>query len=322
MSAPNRMAVGVVVERRKAASQWIDYVWQPVSVLPGRPEAEPWTVLSQEAERTIFYAGTTTIELYPTETTNYRDNLASGNALAMGRAAANRGGSALHAVRGHGGSCRRRSFYRSRYRSDRDGTHAGIDPRSGGGFCCRVSCRATILQTQARSRQYGSDGAARAGPRGRPQMSDPKDFLTRWSQRKLNPPAEKPAPEEKAPMPAADREAAATAPIDPEFDITTLPSLEVDHGQFRHQSLSAARRAGGAEPCGPSPRLECRSGDPGFCRSVGEFLGLQRAGFDTRDLDRLAAPMCGAWRPSFLASRARKQPANRRPGSRHSPNRL
>ena len=64
MSAPNRMAVGVVVERRKAASQWIDYVWQPVSVLPGRPEAEPWTVLSQEAERTIFYAGTTTIELY------------------------------------------------------------------------------------------------------------------------------------------------------------------------------------------------------------------------------------------------------------------
>jgi Protein of unknown function (DUF3305) len=78
MSAPGRIAVGVVVERRKAASQWIDHVWQPVSVLPGQPEAEPWTVLSQEADRTIFYAGTTTIELYPTETTNYRDNLASG----------------------------------------------------------------------------------------------------------------------------------------------------------------------------------------------------------------------------------------------------
>ena len=78
MNAPGRIAVGVVVERSKAASQWIDYVWQTVSVLPGRPEAEPWTVLSQEADRTIFYAGTTTIELYPTETTNYRDNLASG----------------------------------------------------------------------------------------------------------------------------------------------------------------------------------------------------------------------------------------------------
>ena len=78
MSAPGRIAVGVVVERRTAASQWIDYVWQTVSVLPGHPEAEAWTVLSQEADRTIFYAGTTTIELYPTETTNYRDNLASG----------------------------------------------------------------------------------------------------------------------------------------------------------------------------------------------------------------------------------------------------
>jgi hypothetical protein len=78
MSAPGRIPVGVVVERRKSASQWIDYVWQPVSVLPGQPEAEPWTVLSQEADRTIFYAGTTTIELYPTDTANYRDNLASG----------------------------------------------------------------------------------------------------------------------------------------------------------------------------------------------------------------------------------------------------
>ena len=78
MSEPGRIPVGVVVERRKSASQWIDYVWQPVSVLPGRPEAEPWTVLSQEADRTIFYAGTTTIELYPTDTANYRDNLASG----------------------------------------------------------------------------------------------------------------------------------------------------------------------------------------------------------------------------------------------------
>ena len=78
MSAPGRIPVGVVVERRKSASQWIDYVWQPVSVLPGKPEAEPWTVLSQEADRTIFYAGTTAIELYPTDTANYRDNLASG----------------------------------------------------------------------------------------------------------------------------------------------------------------------------------------------------------------------------------------------------
>ena len=78
MTALGRISVGVVVERRKAASPWIDFVWQPVSVLPGQPEAEPWTVLAQEEGSTTFYAGTAAIELHPGETGNYRDNLASG----------------------------------------------------------------------------------------------------------------------------------------------------------------------------------------------------------------------------------------------------
>jgi hypothetical protein len=78
MSTPGRISVGVLVERRKAASQWIDFVWQPVSVLPGQPDAEPWTVLAREEGRTTFYAGTATIELHPTDTGNYRDNLTSG----------------------------------------------------------------------------------------------------------------------------------------------------------------------------------------------------------------------------------------------------
>ena len=79
MSSPSvRIPVGVVVERRKAASAWIDYVWRPVAVLPGRPEAEPWSVLASEDERTSFYAGAAEISLYRTETGQYRDNLASG----------------------------------------------------------------------------------------------------------------------------------------------------------------------------------------------------------------------------------------------------
>jgi hypothetical protein len=73
-----RISVGVVVERRKATSPWIDWVWQPVSVLPGRPDAAPWTVLSEDGERTTFYAGPAEIALYRTETAQYRDNLASG----------------------------------------------------------------------------------------------------------------------------------------------------------------------------------------------------------------------------------------------------
>ena len=59
MSALARMTIGVVVERSKAAGQWADFTWRPVSVLPGQPEAAPWTVLAQEGDRTTYYAGTT-----------------------------------------------------------------------------------------------------------------------------------------------------------------------------------------------------------------------------------------------------------------------
>ena len=73
-----RIPVGVVVERRKAESMWADFLWRPVSVLPGVPAAAPWTPLDTEAETTLFFAGEAVIELHRTETTNYRDNLASG----------------------------------------------------------------------------------------------------------------------------------------------------------------------------------------------------------------------------------------------------
>jgi hypothetical protein len=79
MSALTRIAVGVVIERSKAASQWIDFTWRAVAVLPGQPDAEPWTVLSAEGDTTAFYAGNAEIGLYPFETSNYRDNLASGS---------------------------------------------------------------------------------------------------------------------------------------------------------------------------------------------------------------------------------------------------
>jgi hypothetical protein len=72
-----RIPVGVIVERRKARSAWIDYLWRPVSVLVGTPVAAPWTAIEGNPDTTLFYAGTTEIELHRTETTNYRDNLAS-----------------------------------------------------------------------------------------------------------------------------------------------------------------------------------------------------------------------------------------------------
>lgn len=72
-----RIAVGVIVERRKASSQWIDFVWRPIAVLAGQPDTPPWSALSNDGERTTFYAGSAEIKLYRTETKNYRDNLAA-----------------------------------------------------------------------------------------------------------------------------------------------------------------------------------------------------------------------------------------------------
>ena len=73
-----RISVGVTVERRKARSAWADFLWRPVSVFTGSPSAAPWTPLGMEAETTLFYVGEAAIELHRTETSSYRDNLASG----------------------------------------------------------------------------------------------------------------------------------------------------------------------------------------------------------------------------------------------------
>jgi Protein of unknown function (DUF3305) len=77
-TSPVRIPVGVVVERHKARSSWLDFVCRPVSVLMGVPAAAPWTVIRSEGEVTTFYAGDAMIELHRTEAANYRDNIASG----------------------------------------------------------------------------------------------------------------------------------------------------------------------------------------------------------------------------------------------------
>ena len=73
-----RIVVGVVVERRKTRSPWINLLWRPVSVLVGTPSAAPWTRIGEEGDATTFYAGEAAIELHRTETANYRQNLSSG----------------------------------------------------------------------------------------------------------------------------------------------------------------------------------------------------------------------------------------------------
>jgi len=73
--------IGVVIERRKAKSPWMDLVWLPVAVLPGVPDAAPWTELDGDAERMNFYGGAAEIQLYRSDASGYHDNLATGEAL-------------------------------------------------------------------------------------------------------------------------------------------------------------------------------------------------------------------------------------------------
>ena len=75
----SQILVGVVVERGKADSPWIDYLWRPVGILPDAPDVPAWSVLREEGETVLFYAGCRTIELHRSETARYRDNLATGS---------------------------------------------------------------------------------------------------------------------------------------------------------------------------------------------------------------------------------------------------
>ena len=91
-----RIPVGVVVERRKAASPWIDFTWRAVvGCCMVSPARSPGRCLSATGDVTTFYAGPAEIELYRSETTHYRDNLATGCARIVGCDGADRSRSAL-----------------------------------------------------------------------------------------------------------------------------------------------------------------------------------------------------------------------------------
>ncbi len=76
-----QIPVGVAVERRKANSPWLDSIWRAVEVFHGVPAAASWTVISASPDATTFYAGHAAIDLFRTETANYRSNLTSGSPL-------------------------------------------------------------------------------------------------------------------------------------------------------------------------------------------------------------------------------------------------
>lgn len=73
-----RIPVGVVVERHRAQSAWLDAIYRPVSILCGVPATAPWTTIDSNEHTTTLYAGEAVVELFRTETAQYQVNLASG----------------------------------------------------------------------------------------------------------------------------------------------------------------------------------------------------------------------------------------------------
>jgi hypothetical protein len=72
-----RIPVAVLAERRPGVTRWAEWAWRAVEVLEQAPELPPWTLLREDAGRSLFFAGTAEVALYPTDTSNYRDNLAA-----------------------------------------------------------------------------------------------------------------------------------------------------------------------------------------------------------------------------------------------------
>ena len=73
-----RIPVGVVVERHKAQSPWLDAIYRPVSILSGVPATPPWTTIDSNEAATTLYAGEAVVELFRTDTAQYQANLESG----------------------------------------------------------------------------------------------------------------------------------------------------------------------------------------------------------------------------------------------------
>ena len=73
-----RIAIGLVVARRKLSGPWASHRWLAVAVLAAPPGAAAWTRLPGEPGDETFYAGAFEIALHAGDTAYYRDNLESG----------------------------------------------------------------------------------------------------------------------------------------------------------------------------------------------------------------------------------------------------
>lgn len=68
------MPVSVVLERRASKSQWLDYVWEPIGVVP-RVQLPAGTLMTEADGVAQYHGGALDLELFRGETEGYLNNL-------------------------------------------------------------------------------------------------------------------------------------------------------------------------------------------------------------------------------------------------------
>lgn len=72
-NASARRSVGIVLERRRSASPWLDHSWRAVGLLPAAGPG--WRRLAGGADWQRYYAGALPLTLFAAETEGYGHNL-------------------------------------------------------------------------------------------------------------------------------------------------------------------------------------------------------------------------------------------------------
>ena len=225
---------------------------------------------------------------------NYRDNLATRRAGSVGGAARDRHRAALRGLLVTADPAEGEAM-----------TEAGNDlvepvpmPDAIREPACslrrRAPCRAGVRQAQARPRQSRSAGAAADDKAEGRAMTDPENFLARWSRKKREAEAAPETPkrcERRAGAGAGCRvrprrkvrhPAVVAGRADAKIRSRQPAIAGIDHSDDRYPRVSHTGRAAGADPCGPSPRLVRRPRHPRFCGIAGKRLGLHRSEWRSR----------------------------------------
>ena len=267
--------VGVVLRRRSIDNPWIDHLWSPAMILDEVPATAPWTVLSTEAEATIYYAGSASIELFSSDTANYRDNLADGEPRIWVALRRQDGGSELELTKVTADPTEGEAMFESG--CDVIGT-VPMPPEIASWIAAFVDRFHVerVFHKRKRDRAGGDRQRMPGGPlgrRNRPHMSGPhkpdqdkpeedKGFLARWSQRKQE--AKQPEPKQDAPAATSDvsSEPIAEVEAEPEFDLSTPAKARGADGNNRYHGISAQRRSRTSAQCGLAKILGAGSRHP------------------------------------------------------------